>query len=90
MTERFNWDNIPSPGKKSLKKKLGEKNTSDGDNSNISQIQSNKGKYNYTVDMTEKPQDPGTVNELINEINQKKAEMLNRAIRNPVSVGKIG
>ncbi len=55
MTERFNWDNIPSPGKKSLKKKLGEKNTSDGDNSNISQIQSNKGKYIYTVDMTEKP-----------------------------------
>ena len=61
MQDRFNWNNIPSPKKTGVKKKLGQKST-DEDNSQISQIPS--AKYNYVVDTTEKPQDPGTVNKL--------------------------
>jgi hypothetical protein len=64
-------------------------NTSE-DASNISQAPP-KEKYGYVVDTEDKTiVDPGTVNELCKERDDKILEQQARSIRNPVSVGKIG
>ena len=60
LQDRFNWDNIPSPKKTNLKDKILKQRISDEAKSNASSQQALK--YQYVVNMTEKPQDPGTVN----------------------------
>ena len=53
MQERFNWNNFSPKKPTELKKSF--------DIKPVIEIKKDKG-YGYVVDMTEKPQDPGSVN----------------------------
>ena len=79
LQERFNWLNYekPPPKKKSEPSSPAPK------------VEKKPDRFGYTVDMAEKPQDPGQVNELCLE-RERKAKARNlKAIKNTTTVGQI-
>lgn len=78
MQDRFNWDNVSSK-KPEVKKRLTE----------ITDESRRDRKFKYVVDLGEKPQDPGRVNELCKERDHKAAELKAKTLRNPISVGNV-
>lgn len=75
---RFNWLNY----EKSPPKKKSELEPS-------ARVDKKPDRFNYMVDMTEKPQDPGTVNELCMEREQKAKARALKAIKNPTTVCQL-
>ena len=77
LQERFNWRNYekPTPKKKSEPPPARAEKKSD--------------RFNYMVNMAEKPQDPGTVNELCMEREQKAKARALKAIKNPTTVCQL-
>ena len=76
LQDRFNWRNYekPTPKKKSPAPARAEKKSD---------------RFNYMVNMAEKPQDPGTVNELCMEREQKAKARALKAIKNPTTVCQL-
>jgi hypothetical protein len=77
LQERFNWLNY---GKPAPKKK---------EPTPPARVEKKPERFNYMVDMTEKPQDPGTVNELCMEREQKAKARALKAIKNPTTVCQL-
>lgn len=80
---RFNWQNLPRE-KKEMSPIAGKRSRS------LSKaMRKVSPKYNYVVDMTERPQDPGAVNEIILERNHQMLMKNQRILQCPVTVGKF-
>lgn len=77
LQDRFNWLNYEKQAPKKKSEPVPARNDKKPD------------RFNYMVDMTEKPQDPGTYNELCMEREQKAKARALKAIKNPTTVCQL-